>query len=107
MIRLRLDTVCFMVYALRRCHLGLRVTAASWLFPAVCGPLSSLVGARLASVGKDPHRRRHIVVRVAPAILDLWCAGVLSVLGLLRLADSTSVDFHTGQRLATERAIRT
>ena len=50
-------------------------------FPAARDPLVGLVGAGSASVGKDPHRRGSIAVRVAPAILDLWRAGVLCAAG--------------------------
>src|ERR1700742_3346247 len=75
--------------------------------PAARDPLAEPVGAGSASVGKDPPRRGHVAVRVAPAILDLWCAGVLLAAGLIGHAGSASVDFHTGQRSVAERAIRT
>jgi hypothetical protein len=55
---------------------------------------------------KDPPRLGYVAVRVAPAILDLWRAGVLSAAGFSQAA-SASTDFHTGQRSAKERAIRT
>ena len=77
-IRLRYGTVCFMVMLLRRCHWNSDLS----LFRDQCrrrgDPVSCLVGARFAGVGKDPPRRGHVAVRVAPANLDLWCAGVLS-----------------------------
>jgi hypothetical protein len=76
-------------------------------FPAARDPLVDLVGARLASVGKDPPRHGTIAVRVAPAILDLWRAGLLSAVGLFGHAGSRGTDFQTGQRFIKKRAIRT
>jgi hypothetical protein len=61
---------------------GMAGFRGSWHFPAARDPLWSLVGARFASVGKDPPRRSHVAVRVAPAMLDLRRAGVLSAAGL-------------------------
>jgi hypothetical protein len=85
-----------MVMPLRRCHRGRRVTAVPWLFPAARDPLFGLVGAWLASVGKDPPRRGYVAVRVAPAIQDLWRAGVLSAAGFDRHAGSASADYSHG-----------
>ena len=95
-ICLRWETVCFMVMLLRRCHRGRRVTAVPWPVPAARDPLFGLVGARLASEGKDPPRRGYVAVRVAPAILDLWRAGVLSAAGLIATRAAPAPTFTRG-----------
>jgi hypothetical protein len=97
MICLRSGTVCFMLMLLWRRHGGQRVTAVPWPRSAARDPLFSLVGAGFASVGKDPPRRGHVAVRVAPAILDLWCAGARVAADLSAMQPARAPTFTRGR----------
>ena len=55
---------------------GRRQSAFPRLFPAARDPLL-VWSEQICKFGEDPPRRGHVTVRVAPAMLDLWCAGVL------------------------------
>jgi hypothetical protein len=57
-------------------------------------------------VGKDPLRLDRIAVRVAPASLDLWRAGILPLARSARSGPCRHRLFHTGLRPIAGRAGR-
>jgi hypothetical protein len=85
-----------MVTSLRRCQGGSGNPLRLGNLPAARDPLVDLVGARSASVGKDPPRRGTVAARVAPAIWDLWRAGILSEAGLLAARMERAPTFTRG-----------
>ncbi len=66
--------------------------------PVARDPFGGLVGDWLTSVEKDPPHRDRVAVRVVPALMDLWRAGILSFAG-----QHQQTDFQPGLRFAKAR----